>query len=237
MVLAVVGIGWLVGHRDGTPPRPTSRPAPIVTAVQSPVAVTPAPGGATTPAPDVTWSELAGLDLPVSRTAGPRCQTDGRAACFEHDDRGAAFAAVHLMVQTFPFTGPSVFGPTIDEQVIGEHRSALARLTRDAYDEAAAAAGVQDGAAIPVQGRDVVAGYRLDGATPDADARTVWVLIRERQDGGAIAFTEFMVRLVWAGGDWRLVAPAWGDWRGGARTVAAPDPVRYRPYDAGTGAS
>ena len=237
LVLVVVSIGWWAGHRDASPTNPASGPAPAAPTVP-PSAGHPLPTRrSAASAPDLVWSSLSGLELPVSRAAGPRCLSDGRAGCFTHDDRGAAVAAVHLMVRTFPFAGVAVFGPTIDEQVIGEHRSELARLTRTAYDEAAPAAGVRGGAAIPVSGGNAVAGYQLDGAASDSDARTVRVLIRERQDGGAIAFTEFTVHLNWVGGDWRLVAPSWGDWRQAARTVTSPDPARYHPYDTGAGAS
>ena len=49
-------------------------------------------------------------------------------------------------------------------------------------------------------------------------------------------FTEYAVDLVWLSGDWRLVAPAWGDWRTTARALTRPDPAAYPSYDALGGA-
>lgn len=189
-------------------------------------------------APDVTWTDVAGMQLPVSRAEGPRCIDELAASCFAPTPAGAAFAAVHLLVRTFPFVGPRVFLPTIDDQVTGTHRAALRRLTRESYESVAEAAGVTDGGPIVSSTADAVVGYRLSGRdTEDGGApgeARVGVLVRQVADGGSPAFTEFTVTLRWADGDWRLVAPAWGDWRSSARAVTVPDPAIYRPFD-GTG--
>jgi len=75
-----------------------------------------------------------------------------------------------------------------------------------------------------------VAGYRL-ARTGEPGRRTVRVLMRSTGEGGAVAFTEYAVSLVWHGDDWRLVAPAWGDWRSAATALSRPDPAGYTRYD------
>lgn len=184
---------------------------------------------------DVAWSEVAGMPLPVSRTDGPRCSTSATAGCFSRTPRGAGLAAAHLVVRTFPFVGPRTFEATIRGQVIGEHRSTLLRLTRQAYADAAEVAGVPNGMPLTVSTGDAVAGYRLLAPTtpvtaPLTDAE-VGLLVRQAEDGGAPSFTEFVVVLHWVDGDWRLEAPDWGDWRSAARTISAPD-NEFRPYDS-----
>jgi hypothetical protein len=179
----------------------------------------------------VSWQDFAGLDLPVSPTHGPTCQDQGRASCFTQDDEGAALAAVHLLVRTFPFAGSDVFGPTIEEQVVGSANGQLARETLDAYREIATASGIRDGAPIPSRG-GAVAGYRLDPLSGSDGHRLVHVLIRGVGEAGVSMFTEYEVDLVWLSGDWRLVAPAWGDWRTTARALTRPNPATYTSYDA-----
>ena len=222
-IAVTTALGWWLLQVTASSSGPTAPPppdSPSTTAGQ--IAVDPA-------RPDVEWRPLAGLPLPVSRTSGPRCLTAGRAACFSHDQRGAAFAAVHLMVRTFPFAGSAVFGPTIREQVVGRHAAALARLTAQAYQQVARAAGVGDGAPVTADG-GWVAGYRAD--RPEGpDARSIRVLIRQTDDGGVSGFTEYSVALQWRDGDWRLVAPAWGDWRTCARAISSADPDQYSGYD------
>jgi hypothetical protein len=160
-------------------------------------------------------------------------------SCFDHSRTGAAFAAVHLLVRTFPFAGSSVFDPTISQQVTGPDAAILLRLTQQAYQELVPAAGIADGAPIRSEG-GWIAGYQVDDtpATSSAakrqpdDAHTVRVLIRQVGEGGIEGFTEYAVRLVWLNGDWHLVAPDWGDWRAAARAMSAADPSGYRSYDA-----
>ena len=221
ILVVAPAVGWFAIHRTPTSQSPPAGAAPASSTRPS------APGNAE---PDVTWQQFAGLALPTSRADGPRCQQDARATCFGHDGRGAAFAAVHLLVRTFPFAGFTVFGPTIRDQVIGPHRAALARLTDDAYRQTAAAAGVKNGAPIPSEG-GWVAGYRLDQPADPAADRQVRVLIRQAGEGGASGFTEYTVDLTWLDGDWQLIAPRWGDWRSAARAMSDADPDQYTSYD------
>jgi hypothetical protein len=219
----VLAVGWMVTHLGGDRPGPArAEPSPSVSVS------TPASRGA----PDVRYLDVAGLQLPVSLAAGPHVVRDGQAGEFAHTDLGAAFAAVHLLVRTFPFVGSAVFGPTIAEQVVGPDAPALTRLTTQAYLPAARAAKVQNGGALRSEG-GWVAGYRLDPpeqvGTPHM--RTVHVLLHQSDgpDGGG--FVEYRVQITWQNGDWRLVAPAWGDWRTAARAMTSADRSRFRSYD------
>jgi hypothetical protein len=219
--VVVLGAGWLVTQ----PGRDTSgqtRP-PSTTATSTP---------ATPNAEAVTHHDLAGLLLPISSAAGPHDLRDGRASGFARTDQGAAFAAVHLLVRTFPFVGSAVFEPTIAEQVLGPDAPALARLTSEAYEPAARAAKVQGGAALGSEG-GWVAGYRLDPPDPPSSLNTqsVAVLLRQSDGPDGAGFVEYRVRLVWQDGDWRLLAPAWGDWRTAAHAMTTADRARYRSYD------
>lgn len=222
VVLVLITLGWALTRIGGNPPA-AAPPA-------GPPAAAP-PATSTTAVPEVSYQDLAGLELPASRTAGPRDTDAGRARGFAHNDIGAAFAAVHLLVRTFPFVGSTVFGPTIAEQVVGKDAAALARITDQAYAQTARPAKVNPGDPLRSEG-GWVAGYRLDSPqTPDE--RTVRVLIRQVADLEAEGFTEYRVHLTWRDGDWRLIAPAWGDWRTAARAMTNADPARYLSYDPG----
>jgi hypothetical protein len=194
---------------------------------------------------DVTWDDLGGLDLPVSLIDGPQVDDNGVVSGFEPNGRGAAFAAVHLLVRTFPFAGPRIFAPTIARHVTGPYAATLGRLTSQAYQQLAPAAGAKDGGPISADG-GWVAGYRIDTATdaPTETANrtahrtaTVRVLIRQLGEGGVDGFTEYRVQLVWRDGDWQLVAPTWGDWRTAARAMTDADPAGYVSYENDPGGS
>ena len=230
LVVALVGVGWFASRLGADPP---SSPPPRASASRP--AGHPQAAGAS----GVVWEDFAGLDLPISSTAGPHLHAAGRAAGFEHSPTGAAFAAVHLLVRTFPFAGSAVFTPTIADQVDGPDAAALARLTRDAYAQVARTGGAKDGEPLRSEG-GWVAGYRLDQpATDTADnaaansKRTVRVLIRQVGEAGADGFTEYRVQLVWRDDDWRIIAPPWGDWRSAAVALSSADPARYISYDPG----
>jgi hypothetical protein len=222
--VALVLVGWLATTIGGDPPNDTSPRPP---AARPPASA--APSGS----PAVTWQDVAGLALPVSAVAGPRDVSPRGARGFAHTDAGAAFAAVHILVRTFPFVGTRVFGPTIAEQVDGRDAAALARLTEQAYQQTAQAARVRDGGPIHSEG-GAIAGYRIDDpgtATAGKDAATAYILIRQTGNPEAEGFTEYRVQLVWHEGDWHVIAPAWGDWRNAARAMPSADPAAYSTYD------
>lgn len=236
----VAALGWVLTTRTWTTTEPPAGDGTTVSADDG----TQASSGT---AGDVTWRDFAGISLPVSATSGPHCTDGGRTSCFAHTNAGAAVAAVHLLVHTFPFAGSNVFGPTISDQIVGPDAPLFARLTADAYRQVAPAAGIPDGAPVPSEG-GWVAGYRLDQtfaqgaqqqsssdagneATPGTDPHVVRVLIRQTDSDGQTGFTEYTVRLVWRGSDWALVAPTWGDWRNAARALPAADRSDYLTYD------
>ena len=107
-VLAVVIGVAVTGHLSGAPaPSGSTPPAPAPAADADRAA----PGGSA--ASPVVWDDVAGLSVPVSAVHGPSCGTGERAGCFTRDAAGAALAAVHLLVRTFPVAGSAVFEPTI----------------------------------------------------------------------------------------------------------------------------
>jgi hypothetical protein len=176
---------------------------------------------------DVSWRIFAGIDLPISATAGPYRLTKTRASGFAHTEAGAALAAAQLLVRTFPFAGSDTFEPTIAEQVTGRGAAALARLTRQAYRQTADEAGVHDGA--PIRSVDGwVTGYRVHDDGTDQTTRVDVLINGTGEDYG---FVSYAVQLTWQNNDWRLIAPAWGDWRSNAHPVPHPYPASYRDYD------
>ena len=222
VLAAVVVVATLLGWSMTGRPNPLAKNASTEPTTMIPIVEPPTATGG------IVWRDFAGLSLPVSSNSGPRCTDDRRARCFTRTDDGAALAAVHLLVRTFPFAGAAVFGPTIRGQVTGRDAEAFARLTAEAYGDVAPAAGVTNGEPIPSEG-GWVAGYRLE--LPSGVDRTVDVLIRQTDSDGQTGFTEYAVQLRWQQDDWVLVAPPWGDWRNAARSVPAPDRTDYLTYD------
>lgn len=222
VLAAAVVVGTLLGWSMTGRPNPLAENGSTEPTTTIPFADPPTATGR------IAWQDFAGLSLPLSSISGPRCTDDHRARCFAQSDDGAALAAVHLLVRTFPFAGAAVFGPTIREQVAGPDVEAFARLTAEAYGDVARAAGVTNGEPIPSEG-GWVAGYRLE--PPSGADRTVDVLIRQTDSDGQTGFTEYAVHLRWKQDDWVLVAPSWGDWRNAARSVPAPDRTEYLTYD------
>lgn len=176
----------------------------------------------------ISWHDLAGIDLPVSTTAGPHCLTPTRATCFAHTEQGAAFAAAHLLVRTFAFTSPNVFGPTITEQVVGADQPGMAQQTQALYAASAIDTGTKNNHPIRTTGTWLV-GYRTTSSTE------VQVLVRQDTVGdpdgdGTPRFTDFTVNLVWQQNDWRLIAPPWGDWARAAHEISNPTSQDWTPY-------
>ena len=218
--LVLIATFWLIGHTASTHDLERSQQSATAAPTSQPE--------------KVMWQNLAGVGLPVSSAAGPHCVTKLHASCFAHTQRGASFAAAHLLIRTFAFTGPDVFEPTISTQVFGPDRAAMAQLTADLYAASAPAADVKPGAAITVSGTTIV-GYRVNAhldAAPGLlnEATEVAVLLRTADDPDAAPFQEFTVDVVWHNGDWQLFAPPWGDWQNVVRPLTSPDPADYQTY-------
>jgi hypothetical protein len=201
----------------GWPTSVESRSGPTEVTSLSRIVVPPRPDR------DVSWYPVAGIALPVSQTAGPQCLSKTRAACFARTQDGVAIAAVQILVHTFAGAGPTTFKSTISQQIVGSDADALMRCTEATYLHAVSRIGECPSSSGGC-GRAV--GYRLDHQPGPASVTAVRVLLA--QESG---FTEYALRLVWRRGDWRLLAPANGDWRSSAHVRTARETLGYRTYD------
>lgn len=165
---------------------------------------------------ELTWQPIAGVELPVSRTHGPRSTEDGGASGFSDSELGAALAAVHILVRTGANVGPDIYEPTITQQVTGTNAAAMKVLTDQQYRELRATAGVEDGDPLP-SGNAEVLGYRI-AAFAD-DTATVEVVTTAPDLAGQVL--TFDVTLQRTDNDWQVVAPPRGDWGAVATTLSA----------------
>lgn len=190
------------GQPAGTAPPPAPSPP------QSAASPTAAAGQDGDPLPvDLTFSEVAGVRLPLSQAAGPREVTGGLASGFAHTRTGAALAAAHILVRIHPEVGADVFGPTLEQQVVGDDVQALAANVADAYEQLLQQWPTTYGQPA---GRLYLAipGYRVDSF---ADHRaTVALLIEIPDSGNGSLLGATTVSMRWQQGDWALLAPAAG---------------------------
>ncbi len=179
---------------------------------------------------DLTWTEVAGVALPASSTAGPRDVRDGRARGFAHTQAGALLAAVHLLVRTTAQVGPSVFDPTIAEQVVGPDAASMRDRVTQMYAQMRDAAQVPYGQPI---GRLSAAlrGFRINAHTPTDALLTV--LTEATDTTGTPRFAATEVRMRWTGEDWALVAPAGGTWDAVVLIVTAEQAATFTPFGRG----
>jgi hypothetical protein len=178
---------------------------------------------------DVTWTRLAGVDLPASADTGPHEVVGGLARGFAHTRQGAVVAAVHLLVRTTPQVGPAVFGPTLAEQVVGEHTTAMRQLVADIYTQAVTTTGVLYGQPLGDL-HATVAGIRIDTYTDDQ--ATLGVLTSAPDAGGVTRYAATTVTLTWTSGDWRMVAPPQGRWDSQVRIIDRAQTGGYPPLRA-----
>lgn len=164
---------------------------------------------------DVTAVSWQGLALPISPTAGPTTFTDTRSKGFAQSDLGAALAAVHLSSHIDPYTGPAVFGPTIDEQVLGD-TAALKKLVTATYTDQAQKHQVTGGAPILAPTGQMKA-WRIDGYTPTG-VNNVEIYVGT-PTGSDVIYT---IPVQWVDGDWKLKPTVTED--GISFAVADPNP-------------
>src|SRR5262249_37793674 len=102
-----------------------------------------------------------------------------------------------------------VFGPTIRDQVIGPDMPALLQQVNDAYDNLRARYQVPYGRPAGVL-YATLRGFRVEQYT-SSDA---WLrlLTEGPGPGGQVTLASTLLRVLWAGSDWVLVAPPGGDW-------------------------
>lgn len=156
------------------------------------------------------WSEVRGVWLPVSDQDGPSDRADGRARGFARTERGAVLAAVNLIARADASLGPSVFRPTLAEQVVGFSAAALSEEVEADYARRRNEGGIADGAPLPVRSEFV--GYRVDAF--DRDSASVQVI--SKADDVTVGFS---AEVRWDDSDWKLVAPQGGTWSGAAEVL------------------
>src|SRR5581483_11509220 len=137
-----------------------------------------------------------GIELPVSRFAGPRTTSNGRASGFQRSELGAALAAVHLTYRTIPEAGSDVFEPTIHEQVVGENAEKLLAYVQQQYESERAKQGVVAGRPLaPGAGRPVA--YQVTNFDKDQAAVTLFAGFTS----DATKFFAFALEVRWVDGD------------------------------------
>lgn len=226
---AVSGSGGS-GERRASTPDAVDRPAPALSRSGSTpsasVSATASRSAATDP---IRWDATLAVALPVSATQGPSVLTPARAASFGPSRLGAALAAVHLLARTSPRVGPAVFTATLDEQVYGPNRQALADTVRAGYADEASQLGLEAGEPLPGADAEVV-GYRIVRYS-DSDAAVEVVLSSTalRVDGHQVAVRVSLQR---TDDDWVLIAPPRGDW-GVVTTVLISQPTDVLTFGEG----
>lgn len=219
LVLAAIAFGGVLSQRGSETPGaapPTSSLA--------------ARGPTQTPAPDVTWAPVAGVDLPISRQHGPRSIDDDLASGFSDSELGAALAAAHVLIRSGPTVGPNIYGPTITEQVVGANAAALKLLVDEQYEQLRGSAGAADGESVA--GDAEVVGYRVAAYDPPAGTAQIEVYLSSSDLQARSQMLRFDVQLQRGDDDWQVVAPPRGDWAA-ATTVLSAEPDGLLRYDEG----
>ncbi|GAA4238130.1 hypothetical protein GCM10022254_52800 [Actinomadura meridiana] len=166
----------------------------------------------------LAWRDYHGVLLPYAADDGPRQTGDDLALGFARTPRGALLAAIHIAVRANIQWGSKVFGPTIDEQVIGPDAEALRHSMDEAYGRQR---GDRPEGAELGRGYVVLEGFRWLGYSPDAASLDLVSAGPGDSDVTARAVTRIEVR--WQDGDWRVIAPPGGTWAGAASPIDSPD--------------
>jgi len=166
----------------------------------------------------VRWRGFYGVELPVSAQAGPYDTSRGVAAGFAHTPLGALLAAVNIGVRANAQWGPRIFTPVIRGQVTGPDAAALLAGCQAAYDQAAQSGNVAG--SQPLGTVDVTEqAFRWITYTP---AAAILDLVSAGPGGnGATVRASVQMEVVWAGGDWKVVAPPGGDWGNSAAELSS----------------
>ena len=215
VLFAIVAVAVVLLQRDPAP-RAALRAQPSPTVSQRP-----------TTASDISWVKTSGVELPVSRTHGPRLVTSATASGFIESERGAAIAAVHVLIRSSAAAGPRVFEPTITQQVTGANAAAMKLLVAQQYEQLRAEKGVAEGESIA--GDADVLGYLIDAFAPGGTAATVQVFLDSPALSAQGQLLRFDVQLQRRNDDWAVVAPPRGDW-GAASTVLSEPPAGLISY-------
>ncbi|MFI6515616.1 hypothetical protein ACIBF1_08675 [Spirillospora sp. NPDC050679] len=178
----------------------------------------------------MTWHDLQGMRLPHAADDGPRHRRGDLAEGFARTPRGALLAAIHVAVRADPRWGPKVFEPTITRQITGPDDGALLKLISETYDDRRERARLPYGAPLD-RGHAVIEGFRWLGYTPESASLDVVSAGPGDSDVTVRAATRLQVQ--WHDGDWRLLAPPGGDWRGSAAPIDSLDGYTSLPQGDG----
>jgi len=164
------------------------------------------------------WTDFHGVELPVSRFAGPRDVRHGLASGFADSPLGALLAAVNIGVRANAQWGPGIFGPTIRNQVTGPGTAALLSACTASYDQASRASGMPAGQPL---GRAYVAeeAFRWVAYTPAG--ATVDIVSAGPGTDGVTVRAVTRIEVAWSGRDWRVIAPPGGDWGNSAAPLTS----------------
>ncbi|WBC05284.1 hypothetical protein [Micromonospora sp. WMMA1976] len=207
------------------PDRPADSPSG---SAMSTFAVTSATSGSETQGfSDLKWVDVAGISLPVSSRTGPRITGGGQARGFAHDQAGALLAAVHIVVRINPQVGPTVFEPTLRDQVVGPDAAAMRVQVAQAYEELRAQLGGQPLGRLNA----ILRGYRIVSYRDDEAA--VRLLTEAPGANGVPLLVVAEVRVRWTGSDWALLAPAGGTFEQTVMAASDADTATFLPFSVG----
>lgn len=158
-----------------------------------------------------------GAIVPVSAAAGPARTAGGLASGYSDTPAGAVIAAVNIAVRVSGQLGPAIFVPTISRQVTG---TAAQELLSAAWQEYGQATGNQPSASGAPAGpaTAAVTAFRVTAWSPGEADITLTAAARPGSDEQVTV----LVQLQWLGGDWRLVAPAGGDFTASPAAASVP---------------
>ena len=170
-----------------------------------------------------TWPGCGGAAITAS-SCRPRRRRDRATPAaawpsgFADTPLGALLAAVNIGVRANAQWGPAIFGPTIRGQVTGPDAAVLLASCQSGYDQASQAAHISGGQPL---GDAYVAeeAFRWVAYTP-SDATVDLVSAGPGSQGTTVRATT-RIEVVWAGGDWRVVAPPGGDWGNSAAQLTS----------------
>jgi hypothetical protein len=211
LILAFVGLAHHAPARAGhQKDKATSRP--IRTRAKAPSARASATADASA---DLNWTDFHGIELPVSAQDGPHHAIGGLAWGFSDTPRGALLAAVNIGVRTAAQWGPTIYQPTIRNQVTGPDASNLLKADASAYAALRAGAHVRPGQPAG-RGYAVEAAYQFAAYAPSS--ATIDIVTEGPGAAGTTVLTITRIQVIWLRGDWRVVAPPDGNWASSATT-------------------
>lgn len=166
---------------------------------------------ACTPGLDTAWTDVVGVQVPISSSDGPRTVQGLYATGYTRTDRGAALAAVNILIRSSWSLGPVAYRKVISSEVLpGKSRDDLISTNDASYVQATEETPPSsDGGPIPGSNA-TVAGYRLVSRT--STHAVVTVVLTGISDTGALTDITFTMRLTYRHGSWRAASPPDGDW-------------------------